>query len=664
MIVHGLFVIFKYTNDNSVGLRKLIPVLSCLLLFTEARSQSCPQNIDFELGSFARWECMSGFVSNTTGLNEINWTSFNSDPNRHLLISGPDTTTDEYGKFPRLCPNGSGFSVKLGNGNSGGQAEGISYVFDVPTGVSNYSIFLYYAVVLEDPNHNSEQQPRFRARIVNDQTGEPVQCVNFDFTASGSLPGFQPSTVKPTVTFKNWTPITLDLTPFSGQRLKLEFITSDCTLQGHFGYAYVDVSSRCNGAVAGSIVCEGSTTGTLTAPFGFFSYTWYSDASFSTVLSTSQTLSLTPPPPNGASFPVVIEPFPGYGCRDTVYATISSAPKPPAFAGNDRTICTYESVQLGKPADPGLKYSWSPASDLLNPTTSNPYTKYNLQGVTNFVVTVTDPQTGCINEDEVTVSPVIIDTSLTVSGDLVFCNDDLRNTSLLVLVPGESVQWYGNNQAIPGATTVQYDPRPSATTSYFASISRQGCLDSTRSVIVNIPPDPRVSFRAERKLQCVKIPVTFLNTTTIPGSDTLSYTWRLQSGEEFSSKNLVTVFNSPGPQKITLKVRSGFGCEDSLSLVFDIVDHCQVNVPSAFTPNGDGLNDIFKPSLNGIKTLRRFVIYDRWGNVIYKTSTIEEGWDGRSRGMALDTGVFLWMLEYDSYDRDNVVQKGTVTLIR
>jgi gliding motility-associated-like protein len=645
--------------------RKYVLAFSCLLSAYTGRTQAeCPANIDFEYGSFDYWSLAWGQVGTPNGFNEVNWFGYSQEPSRHQVITAPDTTKDRYGNFPRLCPNGSGHSVVLGNDDVGGQAEMIAYDFVVPSNATEYSIFFHYAVVLEDPSHNTEQQPRFRARLINLSDNLPIECVNFDFTASGSLPGFEMSNVKPNVLYKNWTPITLDLTPFSGQALRLEFITSDCTLQGHFGYAYIDVSGVCNGAISGSVVCVGDAVGELTAPFGFNAYTWYSDASFSTIISNSQTLILNPPPSVGATFPVILEPYPGFGCRDTVYATITSAVPPPVDAGIDKTICTYDATTLGKPPDPGLQYSWVPADNLANPLSSQPTTLTNLQGPTVFVLTVTDPQTGCKKTDDVVVYPVIIDTAMTISGELIFCNDDVKNTSLLLTGANESVRWFGANQLVSGANGFQYDPKPSFTTTYYAELTRQGCRDTSRSVTVMIPPDPVPSFRPERKMQCVDIPLTFLNTSRIPGNEVMDFVWRLANGSEFQTKDLVTVFNSAGPQLITLRASSASGCSDSVSMLFDIVDHCNVNVPTAFTPNADGLNDIFKPSLNGIKGLRRFAVYDRWGNLIYSTRTLEEGWDGMRGGIKMDAGVYVWMIEYDSYDREHLVLRGTVTLIR
>jgi gliding motility-associated-like protein len=624
----------------------------------------CPYNIDFETGTFSSWSMAYGQVGTPNGINELSWIGYTQAPGRHEMVSAPDTTTDKYGKFPRLCPNGSGHSVILGNEDVGGQAEMISYDFVVPSNATEYSIFFHYAVVLEDPNHNAEQQPRFRARLINLGDNLPIECVNFDFTASGSLPGFEMSSVKPNVLFKRWTPITLDLTSFAGQALRLEFISSDCTLQGHFGYAYLDVSGICNGAISGSVVCAGDPDGVLTAPFGFNSYTWYSDTSFSTILATTQTLILNPPPSVGATFPVILEPFPGFGCTDTVYATITSALPPPVDAGSDKTICTYESTILGKPPDPGLQYSWVPVENLANPATSQPTTLTNLQGTTVFVLTVTDPATGCKKTDDVVVYPVIIDTAMSVTGDLVFCNDDIRNTSLRLTGANESVRWFASNQAIGGATAFQFDPQPVTTTTYFAEIARMGCRDTSRSVTILIPPDPVPVIQAERKVQCVQVPVTFLNKSHIPGDEVMVFVWRLANGDQYTTNDLVTVFSNPGMQEITLKVTTEHGCTDSITAAFDIVDHCHVNIPTAFTPNGDGLNDIFRPSLNGIKTLRRFAVYDRWGNVVYSTRMLEEGWDGTRGGIKMDTGVYVWMVEYDSYERDRVIVRGTVTLIR
>jgi gliding motility-associated-like protein len=641
-----------------------IAALLCILCSSSTKAQiTCPPNLDFEMGGFDNWQMAWGQVSNTNGPNEINWLGNTQDPSRHQIINRYDNSTDRYGGFPRLCPNGSGFSVMLGNDGVGGQAEMISYEFEVPSNATDYSIFFHYAVVLEDPSHNTEQQPRFRARLINAADDSPINCVNFDFTANGGIPGFEESQVKPGVLFKDWTPVTLNLTPFAGSRIRLEFITSDCTLMGHFGYAYIDVSSVCTSTISGSTVCLGDPSGILSAPSGFLGYVWYSDASFSTIISTQQQLVLSPPPAAGSSYPVILIPYSGFGCLDTVYATISTAPKPPVFAGANRSICTYESTRLGSPPDPGLKYSWEPAEKLVDPGVSQPMTVPHLTATTIFTLTVTDPSTGCKSMDNVVVDPLNIDTALVLSGDLIYCKADIQNTSLTLTGPADGVRWFANGQ-FTGATGSQYDPRATVSTDYFAEITYRGCKDSSRVVGIKIAPDPVAAFEPERKVQCVQIPLTFFNRSRIQGDEDLDYRWRLQDGTEITSTDLVVRYAGAGIQPIMLTAISQFGCENSITRNFDIVENCHVNVPNGFTPNGDQLNDIFKPALNGIKALRRFAIFDRWGRIVYSTNRFDEGWDGKQGGVLMDAGVYAWMVEYDSFEQNNIVIKGTVTLIR
>jgi gliding motility-associated-like protein len=87
-------------------------------------------------------------------------------------------------------------------------------------------------------------------------------------------------------------------------------------------------------------------------------------------------------------------------------------------------------------------------------------------------------------------------------------------------------------------------------------------------------------------------------------------------------------------------------------------------LPTAFTPNGDGLNDVAKPYLVGMKGLKSFSVFNRWGNRIFYTTVYGQGWDGRFDGVAQNSGVYVWILEF--YDENNKVrvEKGTITLIR
>ena len=89
-----------------------------------------------------------------------------------------------------------------------------------------------------------------------------------------------------------------------------------------------------------------------------------------------------------------------------------------------------------------------------------------------------------------------------------------------------------------------------------------------------------------------------------------------------------------------------------------------VLVPSGFTPNNDGLNDVLKPRYNGIKRLDYFSVYDRWGQLVFKTSDITKGWDGKVNGQLQNNGTFVWIVSAEGFDGKKFQLKGTTTIIK
>jgi len=157
-------------------------------------SQICPPNIDFETGSFNNWTCYTGNVSAAGNTNVISLIQ-SSGPvvNQHTMYSALANggEVDNFGGFPVVCPNGSGYSIRLGNNTGGGQAEGISYEFTIPAGQDIYSLIYHYAVVFQDPNHEIYQQPRLEIEVLNVTDNTVLYCSSFTFIPFGAvLPGF------------------------------------------------------------------------------------------------------------------------------------------------------------------------------------------------------------------------------------------------------------------------------------------------------------------------------------------------------------------------------------------------------------------------------------------------------------------------------------------
>jgi len=303
-----------------------------------------PPNIGFEDGSFTGWACDTGMVDFSGNINVV---ASNPIPNRQTMIN---TTTgaqlDPWGNFPTLCPYGGSYSIRLGNEQSGKGAERISYTFNVPPGANEYDMIFYYAVVLQNPPHLSYQQPKFTVKTFDVSDNSYVDCASFNFIASADLPGFKPSPAGDTVFYKDWAPSTIHLRGYAGKQMRLEFTTNDCTLGHHFGYAYLDVNEDCNSPVSGNIYCLNQKAITLLGPGGFGNYAWYT-ADLSKQIGEGQAFTISPPPPDGTKYAVVLTPFFGLGCVDTLYTVVSKNDAEFVFKAKDTiSVCAGSSVDL------------------------------------------------------------------------------------------------------------------------------------------------------------------------------------------------------------------------------------------------------------------------------------------------------------------------------
>ena len=106
------------------------------------------------------------------------------------------------------------------------------------------------------------------------------------------------------------------------------------------------------------------------------------------------------------------------------------------------------------------------------------------------------------------------------------------------------------------------------------------------------------------------------------------------------------------------------GCIASDNIKITVFRFPGVLVPSAFTPNHDGVNDVLRPRYNGIKRLDYFAFYNRGGQLIFKTSDMTKGWDGSLNTVSMNTQTFVWIVSAEDFDGKKYQLKGTVTLIR
>jgi gliding motility-associated-like protein len=150
-----------------------------------------------------------------------------------------------------------------------------------------------------------------------------------------------------------------------------------------------------------------------------------------------------------------------------------------------------------------------------------------------------------------------------------------------------------------------------------------------------------------------------------------NYNWILGNGstsslkdpppQTYSNPEVATVAKIP----VELIIKNEYGCYDTAVRYIQVVNNCFIAVPTAFTPNGDGLNDYLYP-LNAYKALNlKFSIYNRFGQPVFYTTDWTQKWDGRFKGQPADGGTYVWILTYTHADTHRQVsQKGTSILIR
>lgn len=119
------------------------------------------------------------------------------------------------------------------------------------------------------------------------------------------------------------------------------------------------------------------------------------------------------------------------------------------------------------------------------------------------------------------------------------------------------------------------------------------------------------------------------------------------------------------PGFIRVDVENQFGCLNSDSVYINVQPCCELYMPTAFTPNGDNNNDLFRPVTVGRQEIITFRIVNRWGNEVFESATSDNrGWDGTYGGKPQDLGVYNYYIKYRCLDGNVYEKKGDVTLIR
>ena len=222
------------------------------------------------------------------------------------------------------------------------------------------------------------------------------------------------------------------------------------------------------------------------------------------------------------------------------------------------------------------------------------------------------------------------------------------------------------NNSLLYANTLDPLAGPSATTNYILSIRDSFYCKKTVNdtitvnvispVVVNAGNDTSVVIGQPLQLMAVS------------SNESVTYVWSPTTGmnDPYIYDPVVTI-SSASTDSITYKVvattpEGCYGSDDITVKVFQTAP--EIFVPTAFTPNGDGRNDVLKPIVAGIQKFDFFKIFDCWGQIVFYTRATGNSWYGTYRGVNQNTSTYVFIAQGEDYNGKTVFRKGTVVLIR
>ncbi len=418
-----------------------------------------------------------------------------------------------------------------------------------------------------------------------------------------------------------------------------------------------------------TVFCAGNTVQFLNNSFNATTYHW--DFGELNLLSdTSNLFSPTYTYSDTGTYTVTLYCNPGTACADTstttfqIYPSIIpnfTAPAGQCFIGNNFNF------QAGGQFTGTGTVIWNFGANA-TPSTSNVQDPqnitYNAPG--NYLVTITVVENGCTGTFTDTVivypTPTANFAALPLYGcvpyTVQFQDSSIAGTQISYL-------WdFGD-----GFTSILPDPIHTYTDtgSYDVTLiitTSNGCIGiDTFSVLgmVNVFPSPTAGF--DVTAHSVSIFAPFIG--TIDQSQNAD-SCVMDFGDSYitSDCNATHTYWNYGSFLITQIVYNQFGCSDTATILIEVLPENRFFIPNTFTPNGDGLNDLFMPSIMGVEDYH-FMLFDRWGNLMFETIDTYQGWDGRYKGNKCQEDVYVWKIEYiNVVNGEEMKVIGHVNLVR
>ncbi len=422
-----------------------------------------------------------------------------------------------------------------------------------------------------------------------------------------------------------------------------------------------------------STVCNNGIIN-LTAPIGGTTYNWAGPNSFTSSVQSPNITSAGII--NNGIYTVTIT----TGLCVNIGTVAVTVYNPLSFTSipSNLTLCFGKSGVLNSNGAGGsgiYNYSWSPITDLSNPNSAT--TTVTGSSTTIYSLTLTDANCavtlGAVTPVTVTVnpSPVITMSTTNSRGCEAFCTDLIS----LSVPTSTYCEWrFTDNLAYGGC----YNPNFCFPTHgvYGATLTVtdvNGCIDSVKnSSFIIVDPNPSADFSWTPDNSTILInEVNFYDHSSI-GLPINNWHWDFgdvfvnDANDTSNIQNPSHIYENVYSYSVTLTVVNSFGCRDSVMKLLKVEDDFALFIPNAFTPSkADGKNDIFKVSGIGfLSDSFEMRIYDRWGELVFKTNDINKGWDGSIKGGKIaNPDVFIYKITIKDFKNKTREYVGHITIL-
>lgn len=389
-----------------------------------------------------------------------------------------------------------------------------------------------------------------------------------------------------------------------------------------------------------TLICAGSTATLTASSAGTASYSW-NDGGSSTLSSyTSPTVVASPQGTTTYTLNATLGS--GGGCTAGSVITVSVVPVPTLSVSPVTTsICAGASATLTANATGAGTYTWSTGQTgnviVVSPATPTVYTVSASNGICSAQATASV---------DIAPSPVISVNPAEIC---------VGQSATLTATGADRYTWLGFGTS---SNTIVVSPAGTSTYTLTGENSL-GCTAQPLTATV-VVIDVKADFREAPVIAAY--PLNSVLELTNTSVDAVAYTWSLCDGSVLTTTNAAVTLKDTGICCIRL-VASRAGCQDSIRRCIHIIGESQIVVPNVFTPNNDGVNDVFKIKSSGLRALS-CAIFDRWGLKMYEWNTPDGFWDGKTKSGNAPDGTYFYILHYTDSGNTEHTDKGFLTLFK